>query len=450
MICITACCRSHPSPAACCWICSWRRSSALLSSSAIDRARPEIKAFLWLLLGTLLTWMLVRDAVVLISALDQSFAEPSFNFTLWVPLLALFAGAVAVLGWRHAYPPAARWLAHGLRRSLAIAGCAVLILVPQLLSLAARSQALEQDSFRRVPAQPASALKSDTDQGRILWILLDEFSYDQGFAHRQPSVKLPNFDALAAESSLFTNLQPVGYYTEEVVPSLLLGRRVEALRSNFEGMPRVQYSGQNGWTAFDAGHTIFGDAQRLGWSTGVAGWYNPYCRILSGVLDSCYWTFGNAIPSGLSGRKTVLGNAVAILPGVEMAEAHMDAGPQSGPAAGHWDEYSRLMARSRALVADTSIRFVLLHLPLPHPPGLYDRRTQQFSLRGSYLDNLALADRAVGELLDVMHNTPAAANTTVIVSSDHSWRVLYGVLSRAGLRRKRLPREGGSIPVRFC
>jgi hypothetical protein len=60
---------------------------------------------------------------------------------------------------------------------------------------------------------------------------------------------------------------------------------------------------------------------------------------------------------------------------------------------------------------------------VPHPGGFYNRRTQQVGVDGSYLDNLVLADRTLGKLRRAIEETSLAAKTTVIVSSDHSWRV---------------------------
>ncbi len=42
---------------------------------------------------------------------------------------------------------------------------------------------------------------------------------------------------------------------------------------------------------------------------------------------------------------------------------------------------------------------------------------------GTYIDNLALADRSLAELMRTLDGTAMAAKTTVIVCSDHSWRV---------------------------
>jgi len=42
---------------------------------------------------------------------------------------------------------------------------------------------------------------------------------------------------------------------------------------------------------------------------------------------------------------------------------------------------------------------------------------------GTYLDNLVLSDDTLGTLLKEIDGSPSASRTTVIVSSDHSWRI---------------------------
>jgi membrane-anchored protein YejM (alkaline phosphatase superfamily) len=42
---------------------------------------------------------------------------------------------------------------------------------------------------------------------------------------------------------------------------------------------------------------------------------------------------------------------------------------------------------------------------------------------GNYLDNLVLADDTLGALMKEIDATPLASRTTVIISSDHSWRI---------------------------
>ena len=66
----------------------------------------------------------------------------------------------------------------------------------------------------------------------------------------------------------------------------------------------------------------------------------------------------------------------------------------------------------------------MIHLPVPHPPGFYDRRRGVLSTRVSstYVDNVALADRTLGELRHAIESSGLSSRTVVIVSADHGWR----------------------------
>src|SRR6185369_2924008 len=87
-------------------------------------------------------------------------------------------------------------------------------------------------------------------------------------------------------------------------------------------------------------------------------------------------------------------------------------------------QYQYTVQQASHLAADQSFDFVYIHLPIPHPPPIYDRRAGQFAETGehSYIDNLALADRALGEVRRAMEQSGAWENTNVIVTSDHWWR----------------------------
>jgi membrane-anchored protein YejM (alkaline phosphatase superfamily) len=88
----------------------------------------------------------------------------------------------------------------------------------------------------------------------------------------------------------------------------------------------------------------------------------------------------------------------------------------------HRSDYTAVMARAKDILNDSRIRFVFVHLPVPHPPGIFNRKLYMLSDQGTYIDNLVLADQSLGDLRRILQSTPAANNTTLIVSSDHSWR----------------------------
>ena len=297
-----------------------------------------------------------------------------------------------------------RWL----RRGLALLGVCIFWMLPQLVYMAAHSE--PHDVWKFVRAVPPARVP----QRRVIWILFDELSQDQVFDHRQPDISLPQLDHFRSQSVLFSEVQPVGYFTEDVVPSLLLGKAVTGIRSDLSGNLSVKTSNQ--WQRFPAGGSLFANAQRDGWSTGVAGWYNPYCRTYGASLDWCAWTSRINILGNYSPDKSLWWNVKAPLTRPESRFSFYT--PKL-----HAADYSDLMQWSHELIEDENIGFVLLHLPLPHPLGFYNRKTGQLGVPGTYLDDVVLTDRSLGQLMQWISETPLASKTTVIVCSDHSWRV---------------------------
>lgn len=298
---------------------------------------------------------------------------------------------------------------------LALLGLCIVWMLPQLVFMAVHHEPHDSQRFIRA-VSPSKA-----PQRRIIWIVFDELSQDQMLDHRQPGISLPSLDQFRSQSVMFADVQPAGYYTELVLPSLLWGKTITDEQSDLSGNLSVKTSG-HGWHLFPADESIFAQAQQNGWSVGVAGWYNPYCRTYATWLDSCAWTLRSAIPGNYLQRKSVWWNANAPLVREETKLAGRKYEIPSS-AETHAADFNDLMQWSHALIDDENIGFVFLHLPLPHPGGFYDRKTGKLGVNGSYLDNLVLTDRSLGELMQWIGQTSLASKTTVIICSDHSWRV---------------------------
>ena len=73
-------------------------------------------------------------------------------------------------------------------------------------------------------------------------------------------------------------------------------------------------------------------------------------------------------------------------------------------------------------LANSQADIIYLHIPAPHPPAFWDRRTGAFAVGGSYLDSLDYSDRMLGQILDLLQSQPRWASTTLLVQGDHSWR----------------------------
>jgi sulfatase-like protein len=312
-------------------------------------------------------------------------------------------------------------LARAGNLSMAIWGFSILWMAPDLAYLAQQTSKHESPGFSREGKVTAAS------GARIVWILFDELSYNQAYEHRFPGLALPNFDRLRAQSTTFSNVTPAGYSTRIAIPSMFLGRPISDLRSSATGEPAFYMDDRHGWEAFDPRESIFGTARGLGLKSGIVGYYNPYCRILQDWVDDCYWLGSDgamiAFQPNLNPRNRTLRNAA--FPALRWLHVLMPnlVREPNGDTANHQEEYREAVKRARRLILRSDIQFAFLHIPLPHPPGIYDRVHHRFSDHGSYIDNLALADLALGELLDTLQGTANWGRTTLVVSGDHSWRI---------------------------
>jgi Sulfatase len=376
----------------------------------LNRNRPEHP--MWAVFLAMVTAKAIDFTVFLLRYYG---AGISWKFSTRVAVLS--SGLIAALMASQFFPKLLRKGVRVAQVGCLILGCCILWMLPELIVMAISTHATETNEFSR------SVQSSALPQTRIVWVLLDELSYDQVFDHRQPSVQLPTFDSLRKESVVFSDVQPVGYYTDQVVPSLFLGYKIDNIRSSLQRDLFVHDAAASRWERFDENATVFADAKRLGWTTGVAGWFNPYCHILRNVLDFCYWQAIFPFPSEFNAaERSIL--AAAAFPFDSVLSRLKAKTLLTGAVVGaHEDEYEDVSDEADALLGDDGIRFVYLHYPVPHPYGIYDRRTRKLGVRGTYLDNLVLADETIADVLARIQKTSDRDQTILIVSSDHSWRI---------------------------
>ena len=274
--------------------------------------------------------------------------------------------------------------------------------------------------------------RTQTGRPRVIWILFDELSYMQVYEHRFPGLQLPAFDALAAQSTVFTHMIPAGIRTESVLPSLLTGEPVDGIRPSADGRQLSLHNPRMGtWQGFDEHDTVFQDALDLNYSTAVAGWYNPYCRILPHVLDRCFWTYGYSTENGMVPGASLqanmmrpwmrffgtMGRVASLFPeSVGLEDGDHDTRQ-------HLSDYLTLANAADRMLEDRTAGFVLIHMPIPHPHGIYDRKRQQFAVANTdYLDNLALTDVFLKHVRSTLEQSGQWDSSTIVVMADHSWR----------------------------
>lgn len=282
---------------------------------------------------------------------------------------------------------------------------------------------------QQLKAAWSTGSQTQREHPRVVWVLFDELSYDQLFEHRAHDLALPNFDALRAQSTLYTNMQPVGLKTVKIVPSLLSGAVIDDFRYGFDNTFKVHYEGVHGWHPLNGSGTIFHDAERGGWRTAAVGWYNPYCTIYRSALDNCYWTNLDRTDGDMAQRYSLWRNTARPFQGLVIqlfSPTLADRMSCAFDVRQRLQTHLNLQQHSMQLLKEDQADFIFLHLPIPHSPNIWSRVNDDYAREcgSSYLDNLALADRTLGAVMSVLQQSPRWKDTTLIVQGDHSWRIM--------------------------
>ena len=253
-------------------------------------------------------------------------------------------------------------------------------------------------------------------QPRVVWMIFDETDQRLAFEQRPRGVQMPEFDRFRCECLSATNAYPPGNNTKESMPGLITGLRISKAdpKNASELELTLADSGKVvGWTELPS---VFDGARELGVNTALVGWFHPYSRILGRSLNYCAWypymlyqpvsaqTFGEALRNELECAAWNL----------HLRHTYVNT-------------CRATLANSLAVATNANYGFMLLHLPPPHLPGVFDPATGGYTVldmqkvRG-YFRNLALADLFLGTLRRGMETSGLWDKECVIISADHSWR----------------------------
>jgi hypothetical protein len=184
----------------------------------------------------------------------------------------------------------------------------------------------------------------------------------------------------------------------------------------------VVYHGDPRAVPWSAQPSVFDGARALGANTAMLEWYHPTCRILNSLSYCEWWPMAMQHNSMGESFREILPNQTRSLFETNLFSPFgrsLTLEQQTGV-------YKAIMLQAERLLGDRRFGFTLVHLPVPHGPHAYDRRTGTFTLGNSpiagYIDSLALLDRTVGEMRRNMENAGTWDATTVLFTSDHSYR----------------------------
>jgi hypothetical protein len=216
------------------------------------------------------------------------------------------------------------------------------------------------------------------------------------------------------------------------MPALILGRSISAVVPSQPDDLWITFRHHRKAVRWSRQPNVFSKARQLGFNTALIGWCHPYCRILNDSLTQCFWEpssieigdeYGSD-PGILEGVLDSLERELLVIPYLA-SSGIID--PLAEVREQTIDAFLELRKRALEAVSRPELGLVLVHLPVPHPPGIY-RRDQALlttDRKGDYLDNLALADRTLGELRGAMEAAGVWNTSAVLVSSDHPWRTAH-------------------------
>ncbi len=260
---------------------------------------------------------------------------------------------------------------------------------------------------------------------RVLWLIFDEMDQRITFADRPPTLDLPELDRLRSQSFYATNAYSPADWTDISIPALLTGQPLSKSETINTGEVFITPKTTGKRVRLSTQPNIFTAAIKAGYNTGLVSatenWHllfrdhatmvfednftveNPYSEIISIIAYQTY----HLLPLWNTPRQSRLLNKLSNQGGINV--------------------FQRTLYNAKQCVQVPDLGFIFVYFFQPHDPYIYDRLTKNFAYDykkspEGYLDNLALVDRAVGELRAVMEQAGSWESTSVIVSSDHHWR----------------------------
>jgi hypothetical protein len=276
------------------------------------------------------------------------------------------------------------------------------------------------DAFAPNPSMPP--LPNARNSPRVVWILFDEWDYRLTFVDPAAGLRFPELQRLGREALVADQALPPGPETPISIPAYFTGRLVQAVEYDGARELQIRFQGAAGYAPWSRQPSVFSRARKLGFNTALVDWFHPSCRILSG-LTSCEWW---EMPLQFNSTGHTFGQRMVGQTRSLFETTLFSAFGQSLSARQQVETYGEILDRGLAVANDPTYGFSFIHLPIPHAPHAYDRRTGEFTLKNSpiwgYFDSLALLDRTLGSIRRSMESAGTWDRTTVLITSDHPYR----------------------------
>jgi hypothetical protein len=287
------------------------------------------------------------------------------------------------------------------------------------------------------PLSPAAPPRS---AHRVVWIIFDEWDQYLTFENRAKGLALPEIDRFRGQALFGERVFPPAGNTLESLPSLLTGRIIQSAKRTVPNDLLLTFADSKKTEPWSTQPNVFQRARQLGVNAAIVGFYHPYPRILGGDVmqsfslsslttheDDIYW-------QGIGGLDKLALTIEESLHRIPLIERSGLLGERRTKRT---FRILYLETRAEALksLQNRNAGLLLLHLPIPHPPAIFDRARGRVAAdaHGGYEENLALMDATLGEFRRTMQANGEWDNSFVLLTSDHPLR------GRSASRRPWIP-----------
>lgn len=278
----------------------------------------------------------------------------------------------------------------------------------------------DESAYGNKPSLPVRA--AEKSGPRVIWFIADEWDYGLTFVRRDPALRLAEIDKLRATALSASNAFPPGPETPVAIPGYYTGRLVDRVRYDGPSELQVVYRGETAEVPWSMQPNVFDHARELGFNTALLEWFHPSCRVLTGLNRCEWWPLAMQHNSMGEGFWRILANQPRSLFETNLFSVF----GRSLATENHALIYHAILDQAERLSSDPAVGFSLVHLPVPHAPHSYNRKTGEFTLGNApirgYIDSLALLDRTIGEIRSTMEKAGTWDSTTVLFTSDHPYR----------------------------
>lgn len=265
---------------------------------------------------------------------------------------------------------------------------------------------------------------SGGNKGRVVWIIFDELDQQFLFDKRPNDLQLPEIDQLKARSFYASNAFPPAGSTLLSIPSLITGKLVRNAQPAGANELSIEFSDVSSTVKFSEQKNVFSDVQAMGYKTASVGWYHSLGRVLKKDLDQSSW-YAYRYYSG-NPDIGLVNEIINQFCDVLNLSGYTSLFTESISMQYHLTMLTTLLSESMQVVGNPNLDLVMLHLPVPHIPYLYDMKSKHFVkshiVSDGYFNNLALVDKTIKDIRTTLHQNGLEERTAIIISSDHWWR----------------------------